>query len=244
MFENSFTAGARRREVAHRLGALPVALAIHALVLGFVLVTQLWAVGEVVEPYTVVSFYSPPPPPPPARRPPADGPRQPTHRTITHQTEMAPATVPAESAKPATREETTDYRAVDDGDPDATVDGVPWSLGDGTTREVVPPPASEGETPRVISPEMQAPVAIFRPAPAYPELARRVRRQGMVVLQATIDRRGNVVDVRVLRDAGLGLAEAAVEAVRTWRYAPATLAGQAVAVYLTVTVNFELNGAG
>ncbi|MFI5143807.1 MAG: hypothetical protein ACHQQS_09350 [Thermoanaerobaculales bacterium] len=73
MFENTLVALRRRREITSKLKVLPVALGIHAAALGFVVVTQLWAVSEVPELYTVVSFYSAPPPPPPAGRPAGKG---------------------------------------------------------------------------------------------------------------------------------------------------------------------------
>ena len=77
--------------------------------------------------------------------------------------------------------------------------------------------------------------------PRYTEIARRVRLEGRVVLQAVIDKRGEVTSVRVLAGLGLGLDQAAVEAIRSWRFDPALLAdGRPVAVYYTLTVNFRL----
>lgn len=85
------------------------------------------------------------------------------------------------------------------------------------------------------------PVAIDRVEPRYPEAARQARLTGVVILEAVIDRNGNVVDARVLRDIGLGCGSAALQAVRQWRYQPAIRNGRRIAVYLTVTVRFELN---
>jgi len=67
----------------------------------------------------------------------------------------------------------------------------------------------------------------------------RARVAGMVVLEATIDARGKVVDVRVLRSVPL-LDQAAIDAVRQWEFTPTRLNGMAVPVVLTVTVNFTL----
>ena len=58
--------------------------------------------------------------------------------------------------------------------------------------------------------------------------------------EAIIDKEGDVVDARILRPLGLGCSEAALEAIRAWKYRPATLNGRHVAVYLTVTVRFQL----
>ena len=63
--------------------------------------------------------------------------------------------------------------------------------------------------------------------------------QGVVVLEAVISPSGSVTNVKVLRGVPL-LNDAAVNAVRQWRYTPTTLNGQPVAVVMTVTVNFRL----
>jgi protein TonB len=76
-------------------------------------------------------------------------------------------------------------------------------------------------------------------SPAYPAIAQSARVQGMVIIQATIGVDGSVVDATVLRSVPL-LDEAALTAVRQWRYTPTRLNGEAVAVIMTVTVNFQL----
>ena len=63
--------------------------------------------------------------------------------------------------------------------------------------------------------------------------------QGVVIIEATIDARGVVQETRVLRSIPL-LDDAAVAAVKQWRYDPALLNDQPVAVIMTVTVNFTL----
>ena len=63
--------------------------------------------------------------------------------------------------------------------------------------------------------------------------------EGVVILEAVIDADGSVTSVKVLRSIPL-LDDAAVKAVRGWRFTPARLNGQAVPVVMTVTVNFTL----
>lgn len=91
---------------------------------------------------------------------------------------------------------------------------------------------------------MQPPVLIqeSKVAPVYPELARKSRLPGSVILQAIILRDGSVGAITVLRSTppGVGFEDAAIEAVRQWRYEPATQFGVPVEVYFTVLVNFEL----
>jgi len=83
------------------------------------------------------------------------------------------------------------------------------------------------------------PAKVVDAAPTYPPLARNARIEGVVILDATIDEYGDVVDVRVLRSIS-ALDRAAIEAVRRWRYAPATVNGLPVRALLTVTVAFTL----
>lgn len=87
---------------------------------------------------------------------------------------------------------------------------------------------------------IQEPERIHYVAPAYPELARRARMEGFVILQAVIDRAGNVRDAEVLRGLGLGLDVAARDAVRQWKYTPTYYNGEPVEVILTVNVVFQL----
>ena len=85
------------------------------------------------------------------------------------------------------------------------------------------------------------PVLVSRIEPVYPETARKLHLEGIVVLQAVIDRSGSVVDLRVVKSAGELLDAAAIAAVEKWIYRPATLNGRAVNVSLTVTVDFKLH---
>jgi len=79
--------------------------------------------------------------------------------------------------------------------------------------------------------------------PEYPELARVARLEGNVILQAIIRADGSVGDVQVLRTnrPNMGFEDAAVEAVKQWRYKPATQNGRPVEVYFTVFVDFKLH---
>jgi TonB family protein len=84
---------------------------------------------------------------------------------------------------------------------------------------------------------------IRRVEPIYPELAKRARIQGRVVLVVTVDEQGNVTEVRVNSGHPL-LNEAVVTAVRQWKYSPTLLNGEPVPVIATVTVRFDLAALG
>ncbi len=61
------------------------------------------------------------------------------------------------------------------------------------------------------------------------------------MLQAVVTKQGTVESVKILKDLPMGLDQEAVDAVKRWRFAPATLRGKPVDVYYTLTVNFQLN---
>jgi len=75
--------------------------------------------------------------------------------------------------------------------------------------------------------------------PAYPDVARQAGVEGTVRLKAIIARDGRVQALKVISGEP-ALANAAVEAVRKWRYRPTVMEGKPVAVVTTVTVEFQL----
>lgn len=74
----------------------------------------------------------------------------------------------------------------------------------------------------------------------YTDEARRANITGEVVLEIVVRRDGKVGDIRILRRLDQGLDQRAVQAVRQWRFAPATLKGAAVDVVVEVGVEFKL----
>jgi protein TonB len=89
--------------------------------------------------------------------------------------------------------------------------------------------------------DVKPPVVISRVDPVYPEVARKARISGIVIIEAIIDKGGTVRDVKVLKGLPFGLDQAAADAVRRWRFKPGTLNGQPVDVIFNLTVNFKLN---
>jgi protein TonB len=77
--------------------------------------------------------------------------------------------------------------------------------------------------------------------PQYPAIAKAARIQGTVVLQATISKSGSIQNLRVISGPPM-LQQAALEAVRSWRYKPYLLNGDPVEVETTVNVVFNLGG--
>ncbi|MGA2203674.1 MAG: TonB family protein [Terriglobales bacterium] len=81
---------------------------------------------------------------------------------------------------------------------------------------------------------------IKRVQPKYPSNALAVHAQGAVQVEATINKEGNVTNLKVLSGDSI-LARAAVEAVRQWRYKPYYLNGEPVEIQTQITINFKAN---
>ena len=84
------------------------------------------------------------------------------------------------------------------------------------------------------------PEEIDRVVPRYPAAARAANVGGAVVIRGIVRRDGSIDDVEIIKDLPYGLGDAARNAVRQWRFRPATYQGDPIDVYYTVTVNFRL----
>lgn len=75
--------------------------------------------------------------------------------------------------------------------------------------------------------------------PVYPERALHDRVRGLVILRVTVSETGVPTDISVEKGAREGLTEAAIEAVKQWRFEPGRKGGQKVRTYATVQFPFE-----
>jgi len=112
------------------------------------------------------------------------------------------------------------------------------------TRAVVappPPPPTPKPAQTVFRPGqgIKEPKRISGLPPEYPKMARDAHVEGVVILEAIIDERGEVGRIKLLRSQPL-LDQAAISAVQQWRYTPTLLNGVPVSVLMTITVNFTL----
>jgi protein TonB len=82
---------------------------------------------------------------------------------------------------------------------------------------------------------------IQKTQPVYPPIAKAARVSGTVVLQATISKSGMIEGLRVVSGPAM-LQQAAMDAVKTWRYKPYLLNNEPVEVETTVNVIFTLGG--
>jgi len=124
--------------------------------------------------------------------------------------------------------------------PDALPFGGGGSPTFGTASSVVSlAPSPTPAIPRRPGGDVKAPARMFYVAPIYPPIAKSIKLEGSLVIEATIDENGAVRNARVLRSQPL-LDQAAIDAVSQWKYAPTRLNGVAVPVILTVTVVFAM----
>ena len=87
---------------------------------------------------------------------------------------------------------------------------------------------------------VSAPQLVFAPDPEFSDEARRAKYQGVCVVSLIVDAQGNPQRVQVVRHLGMGLDEKAVEAVRQYKFKPATLQGKPVPVEVNIEVNFRI----
>ena len=240
MFEDTLIASKKQKRNKNQLLTLPIAIVIHVVVFGGYVVAQMWSVADVPEPPIQVSFYQAPPPPPPPPAPPK--PAAPQPRPQVQQPVAAPVVqpvaIPDKPPAPSTGKDEGVAGGVEGGIEGGVAGGIPGGVPGGVVGGVEggvvdePPIRIGGE---VVPPELKTKVQ-----PVYPEIARKARVQGVVIVEAIIDKQGNVTDARVLRGLPMGVSEAATAAIQKWKYTPATLNGRPVSVYLTVTVTFTL----
>jgi periplasmic protein TonB len=180
----------------------------------------------------------PPPPPPPAQARRVVPRRAPIPPHVDTTKLVAPLKVPDVLPVP---EASLDLGlGVEGGVPGGVAGGVPGGVVGGIVGglPLAPPPPPPPRVVRVGG-NISAPALLRRVDPVYPDLAREARVQGVVILEARVDTRGRVAALKVLRGQPL-LDEAAVTAVRQWRYRPLLLNGEPTEFILTVTVNFQL----
>jgi protein TonB len=121
------------------------------------------------------------------------------------------------------------------GTPGGVMGGILGGVGSGPVVKAAPPKKLS------ISSGVMSGMLLDKVTPQYPAIAKAARIQGTVVLQATISKSGGIENLRVISGPPM-LQQAAMEAVRSWRYKPYLLNGDPVEVETTVNVVFNLGG--
>ncbi len=217
-------AASESRLLRRSLGA---AVVIHGVLLALPIS---WSVSRVAaDPPVVIAVHRlaqlrPPEPPTPPVHHPDPAPRQPT------------VTIPVpdfDPPEPLDRPEPAAVPVPDLAPVDPGADLVAGILD-------APPPPPPDDQPIFVVGDVVPPEAIYAPEPRFPEIERRIGRGGLVIVQAVIGRDGTVGEVKVLRGVSPALTDAAVEAVRGWRFRPAMRSDRPVSVYYQLTVRFEV----
>ena len=117
-------------------------------------------------------------------------------------------------------------------------DGFEWIYNPGD----VPfdPPEPPSASPVKVGGDVRAPRIIHQVPPVYPVLVRKAGIQGMVVLEAIINKLGYVTDVKVIGSLNTLCDQAAMDAVRQWRFEPGTRDDVPVDVIYSLTIRFQL----
>jgi TonB family protein len=93
--------------------------------------------------------------------------------------------------------------------------------------------------PLVLGPGIHAPRVMSAPDPQYSETARKAKTNGTVVVALAINEKGGVEAVKVVRRLEPGLDQNAMDAVRQWKFAPATKDDKPMAVQMNVEITFD-----
>lgn len=244
MFEHSLLEAQTRVRSRFRVFFVPIAIAVHGFILAGVVVAQYWNVDPVPEPPIQVSFFSavapPPPPPPPAAPPPAAAKPKPQEAQAPTEP-VQPVEIPEEIPEAPDQPESV---GVEGGVPGGVPGGIPGGVPGGMPGGVpggVPGVTEVPDEVLQLGGAIVKPEVIRRVQPNYTEIARKARVQGIVIVEAIVDKQGDVTNVRVLKGLPMGLEQSAMDAVRQWKFKPATLNGRPVSVYFVLTINFRLN---
>jgi protein TonB len=123
--------------------------------------------------------------------------------------------------------------AISSGNADANAGGLDSGLATGNGKQPVAP-----EVPLPVGGDVKVAKLISSVAPVYPILAKNQHVSGNVLIDALIDETGHVTTMKVISGPAL-LHQAAMAAVRQWKYQPASLDGKPVSMHLTVTLQFR-----
>jgi protein TonB len=215
-----------------RTYTLVFSIVAHLIAVGALIVAPALATPELPEPFRTTAFVlvrAELPRPAPVRAERRDTPPVTTHPApLTEPVDIQPETI-AEPPEPAGFDLGASPIGLEIGDVVSGGDPVP------------PPPPSppRPKEPVRVGGVIEPPKRLHYVNPVYPPVALAARKEGMVILEALIGEDGAIRELRVLRPEPL-FEQAAIAAVRQWRFSPTLLNGEPVPLVMTVTVSFTL----
>ncbi|HXN63706.1 MAG TPA: energy transducer TonB [Candidatus Acidoferrales bacterium] len=252
MFDELVECSPGGKKKTNKTWTMLISISIQALVVFILILIPL--IYTQALPKTLMSsmLIAPPPPaapPPPPAATPAPKIVKPVARLIQNNTLMAPREIPKQvniikEEAPPPDMGATGGTGVVGGVPGGQTGGVLGGLiGSTSTAAPPPPPPPKAVVPAKIvqGGNVMAAKRIDHTEPTYPPLARQAHISGTVRLHAIISKDGRVTELQVISGHPL-LVQAAMDAVRQFRYSPTLLNNEPVAVDTTIDVIFNLGG--
>lgn len=87
--------------------------------------------------------------------------------------------------------------------------------------------------------KVSPPKLLSKHEPEFTPLARQLQYEGTTILSATVNESGSIEGIQVLRPAGFGLDDAAVQAVKTWKFDPGKRDGKPVKIVIEIEVAYR-----
>ena len=227
-----------------------IAVVLHVVVIGAIILFGLFFADTInIKQYASMMLVAPPPPPPPP--PPAVSAlikAAPIHRVFMSGGKLlAPTFIPKEIAQLKEAPIAPDtFGGVEGGVPGGVPGGQMGGVVGGVIGGVLntgirpPVPTAKPNAPIRVGGRVKPPKALVQVHPEYPLLAKQARIQGQVQIDAILDEEGNVVEMRVVSGPPL-LHQAALDALKQWKYEPVYLNDRPIAVEMIVTINFQLS---
>ncbi|HKW76728.1 MAG TPA: energy transducer TonB [Terriglobales bacterium] len=238
MFEDSLMESGGRIRTNQKY-TTTISFVIEAVIVGFLILLPL-LITEALPLHQLNSFLVAPPPPPPPPPPPAAQPVPKVQKIseVVNGELRAPSKIPKD-IKMIKEEETPPATGVVGG----VVGGVPGGQVGGVIGSIV---GSTAAPPKMATPQklrVSSGVAegnlLRKIEPQYPPMAKVAHIQGDVLLAATISKSGVIENLHVVSGHPI-LAQAAMDAVKQWKYKPYLLNGEPVEVETTVKVTFHM----
>ncbi|HEY6351008.1 MAG TPA: energy transducer TonB [Candidatus Angelobacter sp.] len=238
MFEDSLMESGGRLKTNQKW-TTPLSFLVQALVIGVLILIPLIITEGLPTRLLMAAVMAPPPPPPPPPPPAPKIEHVPRVSEIVNGELRTPSKIPKKIQMIQEDEAPPPSSGVVGG----VVGGVPGgSTGGvigGLVQSTAPPPKVATPQKLRISSGVADGNKIGGNDPVYPQMAKIAHVQGDVVLQALISKQGTIENLRAISGHPI-LIQAAMDAVRAWRYKPWILNGEPVEVETTITVKFHM----
>jgi len=224
-----------------RKGMTAFAFFLEAIIVGIMILIPLMFTEALPKAMTMTFLAAPPPPPPPPPPPAAVVKVVKVETDIVNNQLRTPTKIPQK----------VQIIKEDEAPPPMTsgvVGGVPGGPGQiggvigGIINSTAAIPKIATPTRIRVSSGVTAGLLVRKIEPQYPQMAKIARVQGAVLLAALIGKDGTIQNLHVVQTASPLLNQAAMDAVKQWKYKPYILNGEPVEVDTNITVNFTLSG--